>query len=114
VVRHGGDADSRHAQNCAIYRVLRTAVIPVVRRSLNGSLVKPHVLNKEEVKARTVKDFETLSLIEELVTEPIDFYAALAPCLRKFLRFTNCNKCLLLDSQDLVICYTVFLSEDTG
>ena len=48
----------------------------------SGCLVKPHALNKEEVKAWVVKDVQTISSIEEPIAGPIDFYAAIARALK--------------------------------
>ena len=41
--------------------------------SLSGCLVKPHALNKEDVKARVVKDFQAISLLRNRLG-PIDLY----------------------------------------
>lgn len=72
----------RHAQYWTERIVLRAAVVLVALLSLAGCLVKPHGLNKEEVKARAVKDFEATSSIEEPITGPIDLYEAIARALK--------------------------------
>lgn len=50
--------------------------------SLNGCLIKPHALNKEDVKARVVKDFLAISSVEEPIVGPIDLYEAIARALK--------------------------------
>lgn len=47
----------QHAQCWATRIVWRTTVVSITLLSLTGCLVRPHALNKEEVKARVVKDF---------------------------------------------------------
>lgn len=62
--------------------VLRAAVVLVALLSLTGCLVRPHALNRDEIKARAVKDFEAISSIEEPITKPIDLYEAIARALK--------------------------------
>lgn len=62
--------------------VMRTIVVLVALLSLMGCLVKPHALNKEEVMARAVKDFQAISSIEEPITGPVDLYEAIARALK--------------------------------
>ena len=64
------------------YTMLRTIVVSIALFSLTGCLVKPHALNKEEVKARAVKDFQTIFSIEEPIAGPIDLYEATARALK--------------------------------
>ena len=60
----------------------RTAVVSVALLSLTGCLIKPHALNKEDVKARVVKDFQAISSVEEPIMGPIDLYEAVARALK--------------------------------
>ncbi len=62
--------------------MLRTIVVSIALVSLTGCLVKPHALNKEEVKARAVKDFQTIFSIEEPIAGPIDLYEATARAMK--------------------------------
>lgn len=62
---------------------MRWAAIAVVALfSLSGCLIKPHALNKEDVKARMVKDFQAISSVEEPVVGPISLYEAVARALK--------------------------------
>jgi len=72
----------RHAQYWATRIVLRPAIVLVALLSFSGCLVKPHALNKDEIKARAVKDFQAISSIEEPITRPIDLYKAIARALK--------------------------------
>ena len=64
-------------------RTVRMAAMALVALfSLSGCLVKPHALNKEDVKARVVKDFQAISSVEEPIVGPIDLYEAVARALK--------------------------------
>ena len=64
-------------------RTVRMAAMAlVVLFSLSGCLIKPHALNKEDVKARVVKDFQAISSVEEPIVGPIDLYEAVARALK--------------------------------
>ncbi|HET7057197.1 MAG TPA: TolC family protein [Nitrospiraceae bacterium] len=71
----------RHAQYWA-RTVLRAAVVLIALLSLTGCLVRPHALNRDEIKTRAVKDFEAISSIDEPITKPIDLYEAIARALK--------------------------------
>ncbi len=71
----------RHAQFLGP-RALGATVISMALLSLTGCLVKPHALNREEVKDRAVKDFKAISSIEEPIMRPIDLYEAVARALK--------------------------------
>jgi outer membrane protein, multidrug efflux system len=64
-------------------RTVRWAAMALVALfSLSGCLVKPQALNKEDVKARVVKDFQAISSVEEPVVGPINLYEAVARALK--------------------------------
>jgi outer membrane protein, multidrug efflux system len=64
-------------------RTVRWAVMALAAVFLlNGCLIKPHPLNKEDVKARVVKDFFAISSVEEPIVGPIDLYEAIARALK--------------------------------
>ena len=64
-------------------RTMRMAAMAlVVLFSLSGCLIKPHALNKEDVKARVVKDFQAISSVEEPIVGPINLYEAVARALK--------------------------------
>ncbi|WP_139077280.1 TolC family protein [Candidatus Nitrospira nitrificans] len=64
-------------------RTVRWAAMALVALfSLSGCLIKPHALNKEDVKARMVKDFQAISSVEEPVVGPISLYEAVARALK--------------------------------
>ncbi len=72
----------RPVQFLALRSVSWMAVALAAVLSLSGCLVKPHALNKEEIQARAVKDFQAISSIEEPLTGPIDLYEALARAVK--------------------------------
>ena len=62
---------------------LRWTVMALVALfSLSGCLIKPHALNREDVKARMVKDFHAISSVEEPIMGPISLYEAVARALK--------------------------------
>lgn len=71
-----------HVQVRAGRTVGWAALVLVAVFSLNGCLIKPHALNKDDVKARVAKDFLAISSVEEPIVGPIDFYEAVARALK--------------------------------
>ncbi|MBH0203054.1 MAG: TolC family protein [Nitrospira sp.] len=71
-----------HVRVGARHTVMWAAVALVALLSLSGCLIKPHALNKEDVKARMVQDFRAITSVEEPVMGPISLYEAIARALK--------------------------------
>jgi outer membrane protein, multidrug efflux system len=58
------------------------AVVSGLLVTLSGCLVRPQALDMEDVRARVVKDFQSISLIEEPISGPVDIHEAVARALK--------------------------------
>lgn len=70
------------ARRQAAGTIVWAVVLVTTVLTLSGCLIRPHPIDREDIRTRAVKDFLAISAVDEPVSGPIDLYEAVARALK--------------------------------